>query len=276
MSAGAKPLDLSQRPTWFLLVGGVWAAASIILISHFRFYYDVEWQNALKWGLGDGFLWGLLVGLFVVGLRRWRHNIKSAHHIAGLFILSIFVGILLHPTVSTLFFWAIDGSISRPFHLDVLHMAMKRLPQGILVGVVLGFASFLLVRLERMQAVRTAALEDEPTQRLGPDWIVVKDQRGIRRVAHSDVYYLESAGNYVALHTKEGEELNRTTLKALEQTLEGKRFFRISRKHIVNLDWVLSVQATNARNSVVNLTNNITLPVGRRYKNALQAALEEV
>jgi len=273
MNSTLQSSDLFRRSTWLLSISSLWLVVSAILISHFRFYYHADWQNAIKWGLGDGFLWTLLIGLFLLGFRRHCYLFKSLHGVIAVFGLSVACGVILHPTVSTLFFWAIDGSISRPFHEDVLHLVMKRLPQGILAGVALGFAGVIIANLNSTKGRRTTPPTIETTRPLSPQWVTLKDPRGMHRIPFDDIFYLEAAGNYVALHTSSGERLNRITLKALEETLDAEKFFRISRKHIVNLDSVRSVQLTKPKSNIVTLVNNVALPLSQRYKKVLQDAL---
>ena len=53
-----------------------------------------------------------------------------------------------------------------------------------------------------------------------------------------DIDTIESAGNYVAVHVGKESHIVRETLSALETQLDPKRFLRISRSAIVNLDRV--------------------------------------
>lgn len=262
------------RANWLLIAAGIWLAIAVVLISHFRFYYGVAWPNAVKWGTGDGFIWVLLLGLFAhISQRHWRSF--QPMHGSGLFlVLSVMGGVLLHPTISTLLFWAIDGSISRPFHEDVVHLAMKRLPQGILAGLAIGFAGVFISRSRARRQQATPAKSQAPASRTHyAPWVVLKDSSGVRRIPIGDIRYLEAAGNYVALHTHDGEHLKRTTLKAMEEMLDSRQFRRISRKHIVNLDRIQSIRSTEPKGGVVTLNDDTSLTTSRRYKAALQNAV---
>ncbi len=252
----------------------LWGAVAVVLISHFRFYYGVQWSNALKWGIGDGFLWSALLYAFIYARRVLDGQILT-RMLEGLFVLAALAGgVYLHPTVSTLFFWAIDGSISRPFLEDVNHLAMKRLPQGILAGFVIAFTSIGLVRIHKHKPDQVTRLAHEtPTDTSGPNWLFLQNANGVRRINISQIRYAEAAGNYVSLHTQAGVYLERTTLKSIEEKLKSHGFLRISRKHLVNDLYVTALRSKKPKAAIVILDDNLALPVGRQFKISLQAAL---
>ena len=68
--------------------------------------------------------------------------------------------------------------------------------------------------------------------------IPISENGRVLFVATNDVQWLESAGNYVRLHTATAQYEIRGTLKSMETKLDRKRFGRIHRSIIVNLDYV--------------------------------------
>lgn len=253
------------------MIALAWFVAASILISHFRFYYGVGWHDATKWGVGDGLIWALLLYTFVYARMRFSTCFQSWREESVYLGLAVLSGVFVHPTLSSLLFWAIDGSISRPFIEDVLHLAMKRLPQGILAGGMIGFAgvSAAIAQASRTKSERAAPSESKPQATVAP-WLALKDANGVRRVNIADIRYVEAAGNYVALRTADAERLERTTLKAMESQLQDRRFRRISRKHLVNLDHVSSIESTKPKGGVAVLKSGEALPVSRQYKTILQ------
>ncbi|MEO1173318.1 MAG: LytTR family DNA-binding domain-containing protein, partial [Myxococcota bacterium] len=59
----------------------------------------------------------------------------------------------------------------------------------------------------------------------------------------ADVEWIESAGNYVVLHSGERTYLMRDTMKNIEERLAGTRFRRVHRTKIVNLHHVEGIEA---------------------------------
>jgi two-component system, LytTR family, response regulator len=74
------------------------------------------------------------------------------------------------------------------------------------------------------------------------DRLLVHDAGRIRIVRHSDVDWVESAGNYVRLHIGAEAFLYRQTMSHLESCLDAGRFVRIHRCHIVNVDRIKELE----------------------------------
>ena len=251
---------------------GVAALAIVVLITHFRFYYGVAWPKAIKWGVGDGFLWGVLFGGVVWMRLRLADRLRSEQRIALFFALSTLVGVLAHPTISTLMFWAIDGSISRPFVADVAHLAMKRLPQGVLAGAALGAAALLWIRL-------LPSAHDRKTDGAAPaadDHLTFQSAGAIHRIAISDIIFMEAAANYVSIFTQRGEVLERATLTAMEERLAPQAFFRASRKHLINLTHVRTLRHGASKTGEAVMSNDVVVAVSRNRKKALRERLADL
>jgi len=58
-----------------------------------------------------------------------------------------------------------------------------------------------------------------------------------------DIHWIESAGNYVVVHTATDRHIVRETMASLEQGLPGRQFVRLNRSLIVNLETVVELQA---------------------------------
>jgi len=84
-----------------------------------------------------------------------------------------------------------------------------------------------------------------------------------------EVDWIEAAANYVRFHARGREYLLRGTMAALAQTLDPRRFARIHRSTIVNLDRVREIRPEWHGDYDVVLTTGVTLRLGRRYRDAL-------
>lgn len=100
-------------------------------------------------------------------------------------------------------------------------------------------------------------------------------QRFLARRAHrdvmvsvADVHYVEAAGNYVILHTDEGELKLRRTLSHLERELAD--FVRVHRSYLVNLDAVREIQPWFHGDQRILLRDGTFLNLSRRYRDALR------
>jgi two-component system LytT family response regulator len=82
------------------------------------------------------------------------------------------------------------------------------------------------------------------------------------------VLYIESAGDYVKLFTKEKTFITRQTISSIEAMLSGKEFVRIHRSYIISINKIKSVT-----NELVEIGNK-ELPVGKLYRNSLAKLLQ--
>lgn len=87
------------------------------------------------------------------------------------------------------------------------------------------------------------------------------------------VVAIHGADDYSELETRDGRRhLHGKTLNALEQSLPA-HFLRVHRSHIVNLRELRSLRVTTAGRRLLLLGNGSEVPVGRRYLQAVRAAL---
>ncbi|MGB0978227.1 MAG: LytTR family transcriptional regulator DNA-binding domain-containing protein [Croceimicrobium sp.] len=91
-------------------------------------------------------------------------------------------------------------------------------------------------------------------------------------IRSKDLVYLESDGHYVNLFltSQKNPEIERTSMKAMEERLKGQDFVRIHRSYLVNIDFLKAVYA-----SKVLLHNGTELPLSRTYKEELKQRFEE-
>jgi hypothetical protein len=102
-------------------------------------------------------------------------------------------------------------------------------------------------------------------------------QRGrFTRMDLSQVAWIETQGNYLALHGATGATLLRRTAKSLESELDPERFVRIHRRAIVALDAVQAVTPLAAGDAVLRLKTGESLRVSRSCRARLHQALESV
>jgi two-component system LytT family response regulator len=84
-----------------------------------------------------------------------------------------------------------------------------------------------------------------------------------------EVDWIEAAANYVRFHARGKVYLLRGTMATLEETLDPRRFTRIHRSTIVNLDRVREIRPEWHGDYDVVLTTGDVLRLGRRYRDGL-------
>jgi len=102
--------------------------------------------------------------------------------------------------------------------------------------------------------------------------VVVRHGERLFFVAARDIVHLTAEGNYVRIHTADGSHLIRDTLQHFESRLDPKRFARIHRSGLVNLDAIREIRAHLHGDYLVALQNGETVRLSRRYRERLLGA----
>ncbi len=96
------------------------------------------------------------------------------------------------------------------------------------------------------------------------DMVFVKDGEKCWFVKLRDIRLFESEGNYVRIYFDNFRPLILRSLNSLETRLNDKEFFRASRKHIINLNYILSVEQWFNGGLNVKLKDGKEVEISRR------------
>jgi two-component system, LytTR family, response regulator len=106
------------------------------------------------------------------------------------------------------------------------------------------------------------------------DRLVVRGSDRVRLLPVDQIGWIEADGMYVKLHTRDGAtHQHRALLGALDETLDPRRFIRIHRSAIVNIDVVAELRQDAHADYVAVLRDRTEIRVGRRFRARLQARL---
>jgi len=94
--------------------------------------------------------------------------------------------------------------------------------------------------------------------------LFIKDGERCWFVALRDIRLFESEGNYTRIYFGERQPLMLRSLSQLEERLDPNHFFRASRRHIVNLDYVEQVNPNEAGGLDLKLQSGPAIEVSRR------------
>ena len=108
---------------------------------------------------------------------------------------------------------------------------------------------------------------------LAPGQLLVPERGRMRVVRVQDIQWIETADNYVVLHTADGAPLLRQTLAGLLDKL-GPRFVRCHRRAAVQLDWVAGIEALDKGDSELLLRGGVRVPCSRQFRHEVVARLQ--
>jgi two-component system, LytTR family, response regulator len=107
--------------------------------------------------------------------------------------------------------------------------------------------------------------ETEQGSKLGyDDQIFIKDGDNCWFVKLSEIRLFESVGNYVKVYFGDNKPMLLRSLNKIEERLDEKEFFRVNRKHIVNMTWVEKVDSWFSGGLKLTLKNGEEIEVSRR------------
>lgn len=142
------------------------------------------------------------------------------------------------------------------FELDVCDYLLKPF----------AFERFLKAVNKAMEQQRLQQPAEAPVQLpVAPDQLFIKTDKRFVQLEMKDIFYLESAGNYVKLWLKETSLLTPRTLTSFEEQLPAGDFIRIHKSFIVN-----KLHVAYLEGNMVVLKNGKTLLIGKNYKNAFK------
>ena len=93
------------------------------------------------------------------------------------------------------------------------------------------------------------------------DFIFIKTDYRLVRIALSDIFFVEGMGDYRNIQTASKKILTRQTLTDLEKELQGNKFCRVHKSYIVSIDKIISIERSRIK------IMNTLIPISNHYKN---------
>ena len=153
----------------------------------------------------------------------------------------------------------------KPFSDERFHQALGRARRQVGSGRIGALSEQLRRLLSRTSAPDTAG---EHRSRL-----LIKADGRITILPLTEVDFLEADGDLVKVHAGSQVHLLRETMKELESQIDPKRFVRIHRSTIINVDRIKELQPYFKGDFVVILRDGTRLKLSRHFKSGLEKLL---
>ena len=118
-----------------------------------------------------------------------------------------------------------------------------------------------------------SALEEIKTKPVHLERLVIKMNGHVFFIKAEEIDWLEAEGNYVRLHAGKESYLLRDTISALESQLDSKKFIRVHRSAIVNIDRITELQPWFHGEYRIILRQGVELTLSRTYREKLHELL---
>jgi DNA-binding LytR/AlgR family response regulator len=150
--------------------------------------------------------------------------------------------------------------IALPRFMQAIEKAIKRV--DILRKVV----------LQQVTEAESADATDEAETAAQPmastsDYIIVKADYKLYKIAYDDLLYIEGQHEYVSFYTTGKRITALYSLKSLEETLPADRFVRIHKSYIVSIDKIQEIEQVSVK------VAGVKLPIGGSYRESLLTKL---
>ena len=119
---------------------------------------------------------------------------------------------------------------------------------------------------EAMDTMADAGSGDAPAANRFEKLINIKDRGQIFRVDVDSIERIDAAGDYMCIYTAGDTMILRETMKDLEKRLDPRRFQRVHRSTIVNLDLVKQVKPHTNGECFLVLNSGAQVKVSRSYR----------
>lgn len=116
---------------------------------------------------------------------------------------------------------------------------------------------------------------DQSIQKEPIDRVVLKSGGRIYFLKTEEIDWVEGTSNYLTLHTAGGTHLIRETMGDFHARLDPKKFLRIHRSTIVNIERIKDLQPLFKGEYIVSLTGGQRLRSSRGYRHELQQLLDQ-
>ena len=161
--------------------------------------------------------------------------------------------------------------LMKPVDEDKLADTIERVRQRIAEKKSTEDAEQLLDVLAEVAPDRAAQFTDEvgdSTERF-EKLINVKDRGQIFRVEVDSIEHIDAAGDYMIISTGDNSLVLRETMKDLERRLDPRKFQRVHRSTIVNLDQVRQVKPHTNGECFLVLDSGTEVKVSRSYRDVV-------
>ena len=131
--------------------------------------------------------------------------------------------------------------------------------------------------LARSKILRARTPPDDPKNSMYRNQflqrLTVETEEKIVLVRVEDIQWIQSAARHVQLHMGSKSHALRRSMRSLQSMLDPKRFLRIHRNVIVNLDHVEEFHLPLHGNMFVKLNSGVTLPLRKGNRSLLRSIL---
>lgn len=189
----------------------------------------------------------------------------------------VFVTAFDHYAVDAFDLHAVDY-VLKPLDAERIGRAVERALDRLKLGRDMSFKTPLIgaindiserIGADKHQQNSAGSLSDGMKSKL-----LVRDSGVVKLIPFEDIDWVDAAGDYMCVHAAGETHVIRSTLRELMTKLDDKRFARIHRSTIVNIERVVSITPLQKGGSLLHLNEGETLKVSRNYRESVRSLFQ--
>jgi DNA-binding LytR/AlgR family response regulator len=153
---------------------------------------------------------------------------------------------------------------------DTIERASEHSPYGYIVKPYRLKDLNAAIRLAIRNHQALHALQEDEGQVFNSNSLFVKVDNRFIRINPEDIFFIEAKGDYVLFKTEQKGYIVHSTIKNIEEKLNGSQFVRVHRSYIVNIDKIVDIEDNNL------LVGKLIIPVSRNQKPILMSKLNMI
>lgn len=170
----------------------------------------------------------------------------------------------------TIFVTAYDKYAVKGFEARALDYVLKPFDEERFAGAVARAKQYIRQQRQSELGARLLDLFSDQQAPRHLHRLIIKSAGKVLFLNTKDIDWVEAAGNYLKLHVGQQTHLFRSKISDLEAKLDSRRFVRIHRSVIVNIDRIKELQPWYTGEYAVVLRDGKELTLSRGYRNRLR------
>lgn len=150
--------------------------------------------------------------------------------------------------------YAIDG-----FDLNVLDYLLKPISFDRFFKAALKARDYYQNRQPATAAIAPVETKD--------DYIFIKSDNKLVKLAYNDIVFAEALQNYVAIHTADKKYITYLTFKSIEESLPADNFLKVHKSYLVAVSKITSIEGNEI------MAGSHRIPISRNLKDEVLAKL---
>lgn len=263
---------------WVLLTGSNFLGNSLTTLMEIRRHpSSTQGWEPVVWEASSALVWLLLllplIGLFT---RRYPLHWDNWRRRLPVYLLASIVVSLLHVVAMVglrvlAYRWQGMDYDFGPWGRELVYEYLKDVRSFASIVALMEGYRFVLRRWQGEASLLDAPDEGPPVEPVElPERFLVRKLGREFLVAANDIEWVQASGNYVNLRVRQHDYPLRSTIAGIETKLDPRRFARIHRSFMVNLDQVASIEPLDTGDARLHLKDGTTLPCSRRYRAELR------